>query len=356
MINPYRLQRMNYCTPFARPVLLAAALCISATAVTTLAQDFDETERTGWFVRADAVARFNVKASVKELALPERSGLERRIYDDGFVLPDVNQGGRYTWNWGYVSAGQVAYDVNNQPQAITFSRLDSFPVVSGSVDLGNPMLEGEIVGGYRTDDFHVGKHKARIAFEAGYGYFSSSESLDLQAFGTATRIIDTYRLNGVVPPVPPYSGTLFGPGPLISLYPANMRTNYFASTTTFHSSLSTTFHNFRVGPAFNIDLGKRLSLQLGAGYDSLYAHVEWTYASTSAATPNGSNATLKQSKWRPGVYTELLAFYQLTKHIQVFLGGDFQINNDMTVSDGTHELVLELGSTYAAKGGLSYSF
>jgi hypothetical protein len=65
---------------------------------------------------------------------------------------------------------------------------------------------------------------------------------------------------------------------------------------------------------------------------------------------------VKQSKWRPGIYAEILLNVRLTSHLQAFVGGDFLYNNDLTFGDSRHEFTLDLGSTYAAKGGLSYSF
>jgi hypothetical protein len=356
MINSQRLRHMKNRPLPPRPLLLAGALCLSAGGLTSAAQDlYDAAERSGWFMRMDAVARFNVKASVKTLPVPAGPG----IYDDGTVQPDVSgPASGLTWNWSYQSATQVTYDANNQPAALVFHRLDNVPVISRDLNLANPMVEGEVVGGYRSDDFLIGKRKARIGFEIGYGYFSSSQAMNFQASGNTTLTIDAYGLAGVIPPVPPYAGTFHGPGPVIDLNrdPANSSVNTFFSTTTFQSSLDATFHNFRVGPSFSIDLSRRLSLQIGAGYDSLYTSAELSYLETSAYTPNPSAVNLRQAKWRPGIYAEILVNVQLTSHLQLFLGGDFQHNNDLKFSDSRHEFAIELGSTYAGKGGLSYSF
>lgn len=345
---------MNNRTFWTRPALLAGALCLLAAALNSPAQDLDEPDHSGWFVRADAVARFNLKASMKQLVPPPFS--TSRDYDNGFVLPDAGgTASGQTWNWGYHFPGQVQYDVSGQPQSIVFSRLDNFPRASGDVSLGNPLLEGELIGGYHSDDFLIGKRKARVGFEIGYGYFSSSETLNAQALGNAVWTVDTYGLHGVVPPIPPYAGTFNGPGPLIDLNPDH-RVEVFSSPTIFRSSLDATFHNFRVGPSFSIDLTRRFSVQVGAGYDSLYGHVEWDYTETAAYSPVVRSVHLKDNKWRPGLYAEILAQYQLTSHLQLLLGGDFQANSNLTINDGFHQLTLELGSTYGAKGGLSYSF
>jgi len=357
MMNPLNFRLMKNRTRLRRSVLVAGvATGLSATVAMSTAQDLEQAELTGWYFRVDASARFNLKASVKELPLAHSGP---GIYDNGFVLPDVSgTASGLTWNWGYDSASQVIYDAANQPQALRFSRLENFPTVGGDVDLTSPMLEGEAIGGFRSYPFLIGKHSARVGFEVGYGYFGSSRGLNLQASGTAAQTIDNYRLNGVVPPVPPYAGTFYGPGPLMDLYPdpANSGVHTFPSTTSFQGSLDTTFHNFRAGPSFSIDLTRRFNVQVGAGWDSLYAHAEVKYQETSAHTPNPATIKVKKSDWRPGFYAELLMHYQINKHLQVFLGGDFRANNDLEFSDSLHEYTIKLGSTYSAKGGLTYAF
>src|SRR5260221_5382866 len=89
------------------------------------AAEFAEAEATGWYVRSDAVARFNVRASL-HAANPVLPGGH---YNDGFVEPD--NGGVIsgkTWNWGYKSASQVARS------RLVLHRYDIVPAV-GDPDL-----------------------------------------------------------------------------------------------------------------------------------------------------------------------------------------------------------------------------
>jgi hypothetical protein len=68
------------------------------------AQDLEVADTSGWFVRAGAVARFNIKASISTVLPATGPG----IYDDGFVRPD--SGGTAsgtTWNWGYNAATRL---------------------------------------------------------------------------------------------------------------------------------------------------------------------------------------------------------------------------------------------------------
>src|SRR4051812_20668321 len=78
-------------------------------------------------------------------------------YDDGYVLTDVSGAGSgFTWYWGYISSGQLAGEF------IVFHRL---------------------------------------------GAITNNE---------AELITDSFPLNGVLPPSPPYDGTFGGAGPVIS--------------------------------------------------------------------------------------------------------------------------------------------
>ncbi len=345
--------------PPLRPVLLAGVVLTSASAALSYAQDIlTAAPESGWFVRADAAARFNVKATVRSLspATPAPFG----IYDDGSVQPDIGgTASGLTWNWSYQSPSQVLYDINNQPQAIQYHRIDNAPNIgSQEVNPGSPLIEGEFVGGYRLEPWIVGNRKARLSFEIGTGYFSFSEGINVNSPGFATLTVRSYGLGGILPPVPPYAGTFNGPGPLLDLNPdpAGSSTNLFATTTAFDGTLKASFYNFRFGPAFSIDLSRRLNLQFGAGWDSLYADATLQYLETSVLSPHPTTVSLTKTQWRPGVYVELLANFQVIKHLSAFLGGDFRYNKDLTFSDAAHEVTLQLGSTYAAKAGLSFSF
>lgn len=354
MINHQRFSSMKNSPLLTRPVLLAAALPFLAAPALTSAQGLEDAEGFGgWFARVDAAARFNLKASMKTLPVT----LPARVYDNGSVLPDIGgTASGLTWNWSYQSASQISYDVNNQPQAIVFQRLDNVPTAGGEVNLNSPMVEGEVIAGYRFDDFHIGKRRARAGIEIGYGYFSSSKGMDFQSSGSVIRTIDTYGLGGVIPPMAPYAGTYQGPGPLIDLSPSQHTTQVFSSLSTFQSSFDASFHNFRFGPFFGIDLTPRFAMQVGFGYDSVMAEVDLHYHELSAYVPGGTDVSAHASKWRLGFYAELLFSYKLSNHLGLFLGGDFTHNSDFTFSSGLHEFTFELGSTYAGKGGIIFSF
>jgi hypothetical protein len=318
------------------------------------AQDLDQPEKTGWYTRIGAVARFNVKASIRSITPAATPG----VYDDGFVLPD-NSGtaGGKTWNWGYNSASQVA---GNQ---INFSRYDSLPGVgTQDVNVSNPTLGGEIIAGYHFNDFKLLKRPARFGIELGYGYSSFSQAMSFAGASTAMHTADGYGLGGVVPPVPPYAGNAAGPGPLLDLNAGSHSVVSSPAASAFDGSLKTSFHNLRIGPALEVDLSSRLSVSLGAGLSSVYADAKLDYTETVSFTNPAmpalapTNAKISHADWRPGAYAELLVSYRLTSLVGVFVGGDFQFNEKMTFGDAGHEVQVDPGTTFGAKAGAILRF
>ena len=336
-----------------RPLFLTALAAGLAAPSLVHAQDLDQPELSGWYVRLGAATRFNVKAEITALTLPTS------LYNDGFVQPDISgTASGLTWNWGYNSASQI---VGNQ---LVLSRLDTPNIGRQDLNVGNPLLGGELIGGYHLREFKLGKRTARLGVELGYGYFSASEGLNLAAAGTATLTKDGFGLGGIVPPVAPYAGTFAGPGPLINLNPdpASHTVVTSPAAATFQGTLNTTLHNLRFGPVLEVDLTKRLSASFGAGLSSVFADVGLNYMeSVSFSNPaipalGTTRANDTFARWRPGVYAELRLNYQITRQIGVFVGGDFQHNDNMTFGDATHQVTLDLSKTYGLKGGLSFEF
>jgi hypothetical protein len=334
---------------------LGLLLAAVAASIPARAQDLlgDEPETGGWFVRLGAVARFNVKATL-EASNPV---LAPGHYNNGFVLPDVGGDPNLTWNWGYNNASQVDAGGN-----LNFQRYDNVPAVGRhNLNVDEPLLGGEVIGGYRFTEFEVFRRPVRVALVVGYGYADFSQDMGFTAAGTVTYTTASYALNGVTPPMPPYAGTAAGPGPLLSLTPSSTATSTSGATTTFQGKLDASFHSMRFGPSFEMDLAKNFSLEVGFGYSSVYADgsVSYTEATTFAngAVPAiNAPATFDRQDWEPGAYFEVLGKYQFTRNFGAYLGGDYQRNNSLKLGDGAHKVRIDLSSTYAAKAGVIVSF
>lgn len=336
----------------SRPIL--ALTVFAACRSNSVAADLDADDTTGWFVRADAVARFNVKASL-HAANPL---LPAGVYNDGFVLND--NGGPAsgkTWNWGYNSSSQIS------GTDLTTHRFDSVPAVGDhGLSGGNPALGGEVVGGYQFSAFKFLSRPARPGFELGYGYSRSSQNIGFGAFGSTTYSVDTYSLNGIIPPLPPYAGTAAGPGPLIDLNKNNQTIVSSSASTLFQGKLETTLQSLRIGPSLDFDITPRFSAGVGLGYSAVYVDATLNYTETTAfanpAVPslNSGAVTRTSADWEPGVYLEIRANYQFTRFLGAFAGADLQYNKALEFGDTAHQIKIDLGSTYAAKAGLRVRF
>lgn len=341
------------------PLLRSLLLCAGATIhYSVIAQDLGEVDQSGFYVRLGATARFNVKASISPVAPPARTG----NYANGFVLPDIGGSTNLTWNWGYESSSQV----DAARSQLDFYRYDNIPALRASdVAVGSPLLGGELIGGYRMADFKIAGKPAHFGMELGYSYSGFSESANSLVTGTASYTTAAYNYNGILLPAPPYAGNSEGPGPLINLNPdalAIITDSPGGSATSIQGTLKSTFHEFRFGPTLEMDLTRKLKVALGAGYSSIYVDGQLDYSerisfSNPAIPPvAGVSGSTSQAKWRPGGYVETLIAYRVSNHISAFLGGDLHFNNDMTFGDSNYNVKIDIGLTYQAKGGLTFSF
>jgi hypothetical protein len=318
------------------------------------AQDDVVGDRPGWFVRADAVARFNLSASLqaRNPVLPPGN------YNDGFVLP--GKGGAISGRtpfWGYNNPAQVVGD------NMEFHRYDNVPSQGDrDLNLDSPTFGGELVGGYRFTGFKVFNRPARVGIEIGYGYSQLSQSMDFSSSGMASYTVDTYPLDGVIPPQAPYSGPFDQPGPLLGLNSNSSTTSASPATSLLRGKLETTLQNVRVGPSFELEVAKNFNMGVGFGYSSMYVDASLNYTEVTTFTNpgiptiNSGNVNIDKAEWEPGIYFELRGEYQFSRYVGAFLGGDYQYNRAFELGDDTHEVKIDLGSTYAAKAGMVIRF
>jgi hypothetical protein len=315
------------------------------------AQMFDDLDTSGFFARAGGVARFNVKAGFSGIAPAKPpSG----VYENGFVLPDIGGSATKTWNWGYNSANQIVSD------QLVLNRLDGAPVYpSQDIHVSDPLLGAEVIGGYRFSAFEIGKFPARFGVEAGYGYSEFSGDVSSAASHNATRATDSFGLHGVIPPTAPFAGTSEGPGPLIDLQPSHTEVSSLASSQ-LGGSLQTALHEFRFGPFFEVDLHPRVTLGVGVGYASVFTDSTFDYHETITGLPQlpstQTTTSLARSTWHTGAYAEGRVTYRITELLGVFLAGDIKSYNNHVFGDSSHQLTVNLGTTYAAKAGLNFQF
>jgi hypothetical protein len=167
-----------------------------------------------------------------------------------------------------------------------------------------------------------------------------------------------------VPPVPPYAGSAAGPGPLLALNPASSVTTAVAGTSALNSRLESDFHTLRLGPWIEVPLSGRVNLALSLGYATIYTSSHLTLNETTTLADPGAQgfapatlgSTYLRTHWSPGAYAQLRLTYRLTKHIGVYVGGDFQYNTGVTVNAPDRQARFDFSSNYGGVLGVTYGF
>jgi hypothetical protein len=302
---------------------------------------------------------FNIHAKFSEpssagLALPPGpdAGLAlNHRYSDGFVNVDSSgdQGG-VTWNWGYQHASQVQDG-------------DLLMHASGA-EGGSQLASGE-----RSDDPYLGldfsyvrdlghykwgQWGVKIAF--GYTPIDVRDTDPMHA-NTET-ITDTYALNGVVPPLAPYTGSSSGPGPVIGSEPISRISAVTPEVITGNRNVDAGLYDLRLGPTFNIPLCKRISAQAGGGLAVGVVNSHFTFnetVSSGAGLVNESGSDTSTG-FVVGGYVEAGFAYRLCHAASLYTGAQFQSLGDFRQSVNGHSARLDFGQSIFYEIGLQFHF
>jgi len=306
----------------------------------------------GYFVRASAKALFHVGVSVETVRPAYGSG----EYANGYVVPDIGGSQDLTWNWGYDSDTQVVGDQLN------FYRYDDLPPLGTQTAYG-VAPGGEIMAGLTLGSFKLGKRTVTYGVEGGYGFNYLSVNTDSSGNSMVTYRTATYNLNGVIPPSAPYAGTAEGPGPLIGLVPVDTQSAGPVSSTAVSSGeLTSGLHNFKLGVWLDYPINDALFTSLSLGYASIYADAQYEFTetltpATSAVPGYTSTQTVGgRDSWEPGFYAQWRMGFHASKHVDLFLGLDYQWNNNMTFSGADRNVTLDFGAMFGASAGVQLSF
>ncbi|MBX3731635.1 MAG: hypothetical protein KF791_03470 [Verrucomicrobiae bacterium] len=336
-----------------RPLTLLLAAAAGATA--TAQETPYDLEKTGWYVRAGAFYQFGLSVSVNATAPPPSP--QRGIYDNGYVLPDINNGADdLTWNWGYQDAGQLV------DGSIEMSRILGRQPVTGLDGFGDANLFGpEILVGFEFYRFDLGKRTGLFGFELGFRYASYSGNDRTSVESQVLQERNRYDLGGVVAPLAPYSGSANVAGPLISLTPVPQAPISSAATSTLSTDLSADFYTARFGAWLLVPITEKFSTAASAGFTSIYAYGNAEFAqSQDYASPLIPSVTesLGQNKgdWLPGAYMQVRATYWFREWIGAYGSVEWAWNGALRIQGLGYEAVFDFGSTFAVSGGVQVSF
>lgn len=343
----------------SRGILVIVAVVISLNLISIFgAEKFDDSNNTGWFVRLGGRVLTGVKAEIHD---GRTVSSDPRVFDDGFVKPDIS-GGADTWNWGYSTSSQISGG------QLSLHRTENAPRVGDRSNLGeNSLYGGEVIAGFEFTRFRLGTRQARFGLELGYSLASGFDVKDSASVAAhAKRTTSNFDLGGILPPMASsgmaYSGTFDGPGSLINLNPVSSTLAEGDGVSRFDASVASDLYTLKFGPWIEVPLGGALSLGLSVGYCSVYADTDFRFTDSvtyvGGTLPNSVvMGHVQQGRWSPGGYAQLRLDYDLNAHLGAFVGGDVQYNGSQSfTSDAGREVKLKFGGTFGGIIGVAYRF
>jgi hypothetical protein len=299
---------------------------------------------------------FNYKADFQNSALyynpvdpgPAIGGANH-IYNDGYVLVDGSGNfGGLTGYWGYVNPSQVVGPGNGTGMAFHAIQSGGSSSAEDNPQYGFEIVYQRVLGDLPTESPGI------WGFQAGFSY----TDLDLHGRGRGTTpvTIDTYPLNGVLPPLAPYNGTFLGPGALLGDTP--VRTLGSAALVS-DQTLSGDLFAFRFGPFVEWDLTPKLSLSASVGVTLAPTKLEYDFSETATLASGASFSNSGHSSDTEilyGAYVDARLRYAYSENWGVYVGAQFQSLNSMQQSAGGRSARFDPGATFALSTGIIWRF
>ncbi len=319
--------------------------------------------------------------SLEALRLGSTSAFADRTYGDGFVFMDDNTSAPNSFlpgttaHWGYqndsqVQSGSLAYHGGEYATTDASSGSTTLP---GARDAG---LSGASLA-LQLDALLTLNDRLRVGGTAGYFFtpmdvsrsvstFSGFLRLDEKAFA----VTDIYNLQGVIPPLAPYAGTLnqSGPAPLIDNIPSQrLITEVAASSQTaafinrVDESLDLGLHTLSLGPTVEYAVG-RFSFTGSLGLGLNIASWDASFQESLSQTTNVNTSEVRS--WRehrsktdvlPGFFIQGSAAYQLSDQWSISAFGRYDWNETLHGSVGPSTFSADL-SGYTLGGFLTFNY
>lgn len=317
-----------------------------------------------------ATFNFNLKSEFTSVT-PINSGAlvpgVNRTYDDGFVLRDLsgNAGGK-TWNWGYSSASQfTASDAalaapNTGAPSLAFHTAASLAdgQTRSSRDKVLPGIElsyEEVLGRFHLTE----RRRANFGILISVGYLRLGQKDSGTLAGLVGLSTDKYLPGGVLPPLPPYSGSFAGPGPLLPDVPVERATTAVAATGTVNNQLRGSLYGLNLGPFLELPLHDRVSLTLGAGLGVVYASTTYEFQETvvvpGVVTANRAGRVAADN-WLFSTTARANLYVGLSEAWSWELGLAYQFAGNSRSTVQGKSANLQLDSILSVNTGLNYAF
>jgi hypothetical protein len=340
--------------------LLGIGLGMAASLATNQASGAEPESRYGRFGISYSLG-FNVSASFSNIgAFPALSNPNAplvnpgdiRPYDDGFIGVDNagNVAGQTSF-WGFTNPAQV------QGGNLVLSSASSLGGGS-SVDNDTKLQHGvELTYNHQLGAFDWGAW----GLEGALGWMPVNITDGRAASSSISIQMDTYPGNGIVFPVPPFTGDPAGPGPLIGDAPigSTVVTVPGGLLTTGQRKIDASVFAFKLGPYLDYNLAKHVVLTLSGGLSLAVVDSEFTFTEVNTIAGVGTQAFSGRNRTADllvGGYLSARVGWWLTENVSIFGGLTYQNVGSFTQQAGGRNAKLDLGSTVFLNAGVGFSF
>jgi len=281
-----------------------------------------------------------------------------RYYDNGYNRVDIsgNAGGQ-TWFWGYSSpnsaqANSMVLQSDATPDTAHSGMYQNHPQSGVELTYNRELTRGQ---------------KWRMGVEGAFGYMflSFHDSQTVNYF--VNRTSDSFTLNGVIPPEPPYQGTFEGPGAVIGSEPGSRTTTSVSGAATIMGDrrLDANIFMLRLGPYFEVPLSRKFSITLDGGLTLGYAQSTFSFEETVLISDPFYGINLNsgprygsgsQTDFLIGGYAGANLGFAISERVRLVGGAMFQSTGRTFNDREGKSSMLDLGRSVIFSIGATYSF
>ena len=357
----------------ARTLLLPLSI-LSATAATGLAGEPISTKDA--ITQNPAASRLRFGAAYAPLVglKTEFGGLGR--FNSAFTPGPLGGGQNYNYDDGFVRVDSSG-NIGDQTSYWSYDNDSQFdPADGGSINLSITNSSGN--AGASDDNqaesgieffayYDMGavtfpalkERNATWGFRGGlhYAHVDTGNSSTLSS--KAVTVTDRFDLNGVIPPLAPFTGSFNGPGPLISDSPD--RTTGAGSTAFVDGSRDLDVHltTLNFGSYLEVPISGKFHMTLEGGVSMGFAAGSYDYQSSTSidglGTKSGSGGDSDLSLL-PGLYVGMSGIYQLNGSWAIQAAGRYQYLDSLELESNGSSATLSFDSAFVLSLGALYSF
>jgi hypothetical protein len=197
------------------------------------------------------------------------------------------------------------------------------------------------------------------ALELGVGWLDLSFSEDATFSSDVSLTTDTYSLNGIEPPLAPYSGSFSGPGPLLGDHPSRSVTALpGAAMTTGRYGLDANLYTFRLGLLYESPFSGWLALQFGGGGLAAFVDSELSYSEQSSygSVTSSRSGTSTESGFLGGAYAMAGLAFHLSERVIAAVGAQYNFLGDFDQEVDGKEATIEFKNTFFVSASVGFKF